>query len=229
MPERHILGWHILLILSWMYPTLLMLPCIEGYPDFFFNFLAIMNSAAAHNCILVWIWDKFSKQLTTLKTWLLGPVFWLWKTLPSCVIKWQSIHLTSSEGDFLFLILQQWILSCIWSLVVLISVVWYFMIFTQCSLVQFSSVQLLSHVWLFVTPCTAAGQASLSITNSQSMLNSCPSNHWCHPTISSSVIPLSSHLQSFPTSGSFQMSQLFTSGCQRFGASASASTLPMTI
>ena len=54
-------------------------------------------------------------------------------------------------------------------------------------------------------------------------------SRWCHPTISSSVIPSSSCLQSFPASGSFQMSQLFTSGGQSTGASASASVLPMNI
>ena len=55
--------------------------------------------------------------------------------------------------------------------------------------------------------------------------------HWvrCHPTISSSVIPFSSHLQSFPASGSFQMSQFFASGGQSIGVSASASVLPMNI
>ena len=58
---------------------------------------------------------------------------------------------------------------------------------------------------------------------------SCPLSWWCHPTISSSVIPFSSHLQSFPTSGSFQMSQLFASGGQSNGVSASASVLPMNI
>ena len=57
--------------------------------------------------------------------------------------------------------------------------------------------------------------------------NSCPSSRWCHPTISSSVIPFSSCLQSFPASGSFQMSQLFTSGGQSIGVSASTSALPM--
>ena len=57
--------------------------------------------------------------------------------------------------------------------------------------------------------------------------NSCPSSQWCHPTISSSVVPFSSHLQSFPASGSFQMSQFFTSGGQSTGVSASASVLPM--
>ena len=59
--------------------------------------------------------------------------------------------------------------------------------------------------------------------------NSCPSSQWCHPIISSSVIPYSSCLQSFPESGSFVMSQLFTSGSQSIGASASASVLPTNI
>ena len=56
--------------------------------------------------------------------------------------------------------------------------------------------------------------------------NSCPLSQWCHPTISSSVIPFSSCLQSFPASGSFQMSQFFTSGGQSIEVSASASVLP---
>ena len=59
--------------------------------------------------------------------------------------------------------------------------------------------------------------------------NSCPLNRWCHPTNSSSVIPFSSCPQSFPASGSFQMSQLFPSGGQSIGVSASASVLPMNI
>ena len=57
--------------------------------------------------------------------------------------------------------------------------------------------------------------------------NSCPLSWWCHPTISSSVIPFSTHPQSFPASGSFQMSQLFASGGQNIGVSASTSLLPM--
>ena len=59
--------------------------------------------------------------------------------------------------------------------------------------------------------------------------NSCPLSQWCHPTISSSVVPFSSHPQSFPASGSFQMSQFFASGGQSIGVSASASVLPMNI
>ena len=58
--------------------------------------------------------------------------------------------------------------------------------------------------------------------------NSCPLSWWCHPIISSSVIPFSC-LQSFPASGSFQISQFFTSGSQRIGVSASASVLPVNI
>ena len=57
--------------------------------------------------------------------------------------------------------------------------------------------------------------------------NSCPSSRWCHPAISSSVVPFSSCPQSLPASGSFPMSQLFTSGGQSIGVSASASVLPM--
>ena len=57
--------------------------------------------------------------------------------------------------------------------------------------------------------------------------NSCPLSRWCHSAISSSVIPFSSHLQSFPASGSFLMSQLFASGGQSVGVSASESVLPM--
>ena len=57
--------------------------------------------------------------------------------------------------------------------------------------------------------------------------NACPSSQWCHPTISSSIVPFSSCPQSFPASGSFQMSQLFASGGQSIGVSASTSVLPM--
>ena len=59
--------------------------------------------------------------------------------------------------------------------------------------------------------------------------NLCSLSQWCDPTISSSVIPFSSHLQSFPASGSFPMSQFFASGGQRIGVSTSASVLPMNI
>ena len=59
--------------------------------------------------------------------------------------------------------------------------------------------------------------------------NSCPSSRWCHPTISSSAVPFSSCLQSFPESGSFPMSRFFASGGQSIGVSTSTSDLPMNI
>ena len=69
-----------------------------------------------------------------------------------------------------------------------------------------SSVQSLSRVRLFATPWTAACRASLSSPTPRAYSNSCLSNRWCHPTISSSVVPFSSCLQSSPASGSFLMS-----------------------
>ena len=88
---------------------------------------------------------------------------------------------------------------------------------------QFSLVQSLSHVRLFVTLWTAERQASLSITNSGVYSNSCPLSWGCHPTISFSVVPFSSCLQSFPASGSFQMNQFFATAGQSVGFSFSIS------
>ena len=76
--------------------------------------------------------------------------------------------------------------------------------------------------------CSTPG-LPVSITNSQSLLKLISSHWWCHPTISSSVIPFSSSLQSFPASGSFLMSQFFASSGQSIGVSASASVLPINI
>ena len=86
----------------------------------------------------------------------------------------------------------------------------------QCSCIQ-----------LFVTPWTAACQASCPSPTPGVHPNSCLLCRWCHLTISSSVVPFSSCPQSFPKLGSFQMSQLFTSGGQNNGVWASASVLPM--
>ena len=94
-----------------------------------------------------------------------------------------------------------------------------------CVSVQFSS----SVTSDSANPWTAAHQASLSITNSRAYSNSCPSSQWCHPTISSSVIPFSSYPQSFPASGSFPVSHVFTSDGQRIRVSASASVLLVNI
>ena len=92
---------------------------------------------------------------------------------------------------------------------------------------MYSSVQSLSPVRL-CDPMDYSTQSSLSITNSWSLLKPCPLRRWCHPTISSSVIPFSC-LQSFPASGPFPMSQLFTSGGQSIGVLASTSVLAMNI
>ena len=90
-------------------------------------------------------------------------------------------------------------------------------------------VQLLSHVQLFATPWTAACQASCPSPSPGVCSSSCPLNWWCHPTISSSVTLFSFYLPSFPASGPFLMSQLFTSGSQNIGDSASASVLLKSI
>ena len=95
------------------------------------------------------------------------------------------------------------------------------------SSVQFSSVQSLSRVRLFVTPWTAAHRPPCPSPIPGVYSNSCPLSQWCHPTISSSVVPFYSHPQSFPASGSFPMSQLFISGGQSIGVLASTSVLPM--
>ena len=101
--------------------------------------------------------------------------------------------------------------------------------FIAVSLVH-SSVQFILSVMseFFVTLWTAAHQTSCLSPTPRVYSDLCPLSQWCHPTISSSVI-LFSCLQSFPASGSFQMSQLFTSGGQSIGVSAWTSVLPMNI
>ena len=91
---------------------------------------------------------------------------------------------------------------------------------------QFSSVQLLRRVWIYdpMDHRTPGLPVHLQLPVHP---NSCPLSRWCHPTISSSVGPFSSRLQSFPASGSFPVSQLFASGGQSIGISASTSVLPM--
>ena len=90
-----------------------------------------------------------------------------------------------------------------------------------------SSVQSFSHDWLFVGPHGPQHTRPPWPSPTPGVhSNLCPSSLWCHPAISSSVVPFSSCLQSFPASGSFPMSQFFTSGGQRIGVSASASFPP---
>ena len=91
----------------------------------------------------------------------------------------------------------------------------------------FDSVQLLSHVLLFATPWIAAHQPPCPSPTTGVYPNSRPSSRWCHPAISSSVVPFSSCPQSLPASGSFLVSQLFAWGDQNIGVSTSASVLPM--
>ena len=89
-----------------------------------------------------------------------------------------------------------------------------------------SSVQLLSHVRLFATPWTAAARHSCLSPTLGVYSNSSSLSQWCHPTISSSVIPFSSCPQSLPASESFPMNKLFSWGGQSTGVSALASFLP---
>ena len=89
------------------------------------------------------------------------------------------------------------------------------------------SVQLLSRVRLFGTHGLQHARPPSPSPTPGVYPNLCPSSRWCHPTISSSVVPFSSCPQSFPASGSFPVSQLFASGGQSIGVSASASVLPM--
>ena len=91
---------------------------------------------------------------------------------------------------------------------------------------RFSSVQSLRCVQFFATPWTAARQASCPSLSPGVCSNSCPLSQWCHPAISSSVIPFSSHLQSFPASGYFSESVLRIRW-PNIGASTLASVIPM--
>ena len=101
--------------------------------------------------------------------------------------------------------------------------------FVIAFLLKSMSVQSLSSVWLFVTPWTAAHQASCPSPTPGDCSNSCALSQWCHPTISSSAVPFSSSLQSFPGSGSLPRNLWFSSGGQSTRVSASASVLPMNI
>ena len=94
---------------------------------------------------------------------------------------------------------------------------------------QFRSVQLLSWIRVFATPLLQYTRLPCPSLSPSICSNSCPLCQWCHPNISSSVMPFSSCLQSFPASGSFPMSQLFAWGGQIIAVSASSSILPMNI
>ena len=93
--------------------------------------------------------------------------------------------------------------------------------------IQFSSVQALSHVRLFATHGPHHARTPRPSSTHGAYSNSCPLSQWCNPAISSSVVPFSSCPQSLPASESFPMSQLFVSGSQSIGVSASTSVPPM--
>ena len=131
--------------------------------------------------------------------------------MPTGLLNWRRVSHSQAESKILYLSL--WIL-----------------VNTQLYLVVV--IQLLSHDQLFATPWTGGSKhARLSCPPLSPWVcsDSCPLSRWCHPAISSSAIPFSSCLQSFPASRSFPMSQLLVSGGQRIGASASALVLSMDI
>ena len=100
---------------------------------------------------------------------------------------------------------------------------------SKCPVLASQAVQSLSHVQLFATAWTEHARLPCLPPIPGACLKSCASSWWSHPTISPSVIPFSSCLQSFPASGSFQMSQFLASGGPSVGVSASTSVLPMNI
>ena len=104
---------------------------------------------------------------------------------------------------------------------------WYALFNVHLPPVQFSSVQSLSRVWLFEAHEPQHTRPPCPSQTPGVHPNPCPSSRWCHLAIWFSVIPFSSCLRSFLALGSFPVSQLFTSGGQRIGVSASASVLPI--
>ena len=113
---------------------------------------------------------------------------------------------------------------------------WYMNVYSGCRGEKWQQTDQVDHfssvaqLWLTLQPHGLQHtRLSCPLPTSGTHSNSCPSSQWCHPTISSSVVPFSSCFQSFPASGTFPVSQLFASGGQSVRASASASVLPMNI
>ena len=144
-----------------------------------------------------------------------------------------SIYLPWSDGDWMpwSLFSECWALSQLFYspvslLIMIFEILIQIMLNLTKSNVQFSHSVVSNSLWphgLQHTrlPCPSATPGACS--------NSCPSSQWCHPTISSSVVPFSSHFQSLPASGSFPLRQFFASGDQSIGVSASTSVLPKNI
>ena len=121
-----------------------------------------------------------------------------------------SNNLEHTEGNTIWQNMKKW---------------WVFIIHCVCSSLLFNYY----HVQLFATPWPQHTRLPCPSVSPGVCSNSCPLSWWCHPTISSSVVPFSSCLQSFPISRSFPMSRLFLSGGQSIRASASTSVLPVNI
>ena len=132
---------------------------------------------------------------------------------------------------FVLSCLKMWIFISSVSTGKMSSQLWRWLTPTMCCNIQFSSVQFSRSVVSDSLRPHGLQHARLTCPSPtpEACSNSHPLSQWCHPTISSSVVPFSSRLQSFPASGSFPISQLFASGGQSIGVSASASVLPMNI
>ena len=136
---------------------------------------------------------------------------------------------------FLFWLLWVWFPIWCWIKVERVGILVFFQILDEILSVfhwwvwGWLSVQSLTRVLLFATPWTAAHQFPSPSTIPRAYTNSCPSSQWCHPTISSSLVPFSSLLQSLLAPGSFPMSQFFKSGGQSIGVSALVVFVPMNI
>ena len=155
-------------------------------------------------------WPQLILQYPGRQGW---PLDWLWDLVTAAVVQqWVGLFCEPAEGP-----------GC-GCCAVLVSGVGSKPSFEACqfSSVQFSLSVLSDSLW----PCGLQhARPSCPSPPPRVYSNLCPLSQWCHPTISSSVIPFSSHLQSFPASGYFQMSQFFTASGQSIGVSASGSVI----
>ena len=183
--------------------------------------------------ILEWVAVYFSRGS-------FQPRDWTWISCVSCVGR-QVLYQLSHQGS-LFSLIRQCLLLGETSLLVT-SIHWFYFFYVWYMILLLLCVVLTTNTYFKLSVKFSHSVVSDSLwphglqharlpcpsPTSKACSNSCPSSRWYHPTISSSVVPFSSHFQSFPASGSFQMSQFFASGGQSIGVSASASGLPMNI
>ena len=145
-------------------------------------------------------------------------LYWIFKPNWKELTSWQYWVFLSMNLEHLFIYLLLWCLSSKLRIFPYTGLVHIFFQFGRSVVSNSLWPHGLKHTKL---PCSSPTPGACS--------NSCPSSQWCHPTISTSVIPFSFRLQSFPASGSFPMSQFFVSGGQNIGVSASASVLLMDV